>query len=311
MARRDRDPLEIVSLRQLRYFNAAMQSSSFVEAARTCSISQPALSEQIALLEDALGTRLFERVGRRASPTQAALQLHLRMTACMGDLQAALRATGESSVDLSGRVRIGLVQSYGACWVAPAVHSLQVQWPDLAVSLIRRTASALIDGVARGDFDFVVTFDVQDREDLEIERCFKEPYVAICPAPSRRPIRLKKLAGERLALLPTEYAMRRQIEQLFAAQGLRPNVHFESDSLEDLIDAVRTTGLTAVVNAATALSLQVSGATRIDEPTLVRTSCLVRARNRYHTRAALRLWDSLADMASEMQTKMRPFSSRS
>ena len=43
-----RDPLELVSLRQLRYFNAAVEAGSFNEAARICSISQPALSEQIA-----------------------------------------------------------------------------------------------------------------------------------------------------------------------------------------------------------------------------------------------------------------------
>lgn len=307
MVRRDRDPLEIVSLRQLRYFSAALQSSSFVEAAQACSISQPALSEQIAALEAALGLQLFDRVGRRATPTQAALQLHQRITACMGDLQAALRSAGESTVEVSGRVRVGLVQSYGACWVAPAVRALQSRWPDLAVSLVRRTASALLEGVARGDFDFVVSFDALERPDLEIEPCFSEPYVAICPRPGRGSIGLERLAQERLALLPPEYAMRRQIEQLFAAKGLRPMVHFESDALEDLVDAARTSGLTAVVNAATALSLKVRGATRIDAPTLGRTACLIRARHRYHTRAAMHLWDELLVTATDLQAKMQPF----
>lgn len=309
MVRRDRDPLEIVSLRQLRYFSAALQTSSFVAAAQACSISQPALSEQIAALEGALGLQLFDRVGRRATPTQAALQLHQRITACMGDLQAALRSVGESTVEVSGRVRVGLVQSYGACWVAPAVRTLQSRWPDLAVSMVRRTASALLEGVARGDFDFVVSFDALERPDLEIEPCFSEPYVAICPRPGRGgAIGLERLAQERLALLPPEYAMRRQIEQLFATKGLRPIVHFESDALEDLVDAARTTGLTAVVNAATALSLKVRGATRIDAPSLGRTACLIRARHRYHTRAAMHLWDELLDAAADLQAKMQPFS---
>lgn len=307
MVRRDRDPLEIVSLRQLRYFSAALQSSSFVEAAQACSISQPALSEQIAALEGALAVQLFDRVGRRATPTQAALQLHQRITACMGDLQAALRSAGESTVDVSGRVRVGLVQSYGACWVAPASRAMQSRWPDLGVTLVRRTASVLLEGVARGDFDFVVSFDALERPDLEIEPCFSEPYVAICPRPMRGAIGLERLALERLALLPPEYAMRRQIDQLFAAKGLRPTVHFESDSLEDLVHAARTSGLTAVVNAATSLSLKVRGGTRIDAPTLGRTACLIRARNRYHTRAALHLWDELLEKAAGLQAQMQPF----
>ena len=111
MSRRARDPLELVSLRQLRYFNAVIRADSFGKAASECSISQPALSEQIAAFESALGLRLFDRVGRRAIPTQQALQLHRRITATMGDLQAALRAASDRSAAVSGTVRIGLVLS--------------------------------------------------------------------------------------------------------------------------------------------------------------------------------------------------------
>jgi LysR family cyn operon transcriptional activator len=307
MANRNRDPLEIVSLRQLRYFNAAIQANSFNEAARACSISQPALSEQIAALESALGLRLFDRVGRRATPTQTARQLHQRITACMGDLQAALQTAGERSILVSGRVRIGLVQSYGSCWVVPVVRAVQAQWPELAVSLVRRTAPALAEGVARGDLDFAVTFDPSARPDLDIQSCFTEPFVAIRPVGRKRSIGLIELAGERLALLPAEYAMRRQIENLFSAQGLKPQVHFESDALEDLVGAAHHSGLTAVVNAATALSLQVRGATAIDAPTLVRTACLIRSRSRYHTRAAVYLWDALNTAATDLQTRIEAY----
>ena len=307
MPKNFRDPLELVSLRQLRYFNAAVQASSFNEAARTCSILQPALSEQIAALEVALDIRLFDRVGRRAVPTQHALQLHRRLTASMGDLQAALRTAGERSVVVSGAVRIGLVQSYGSCWVAPVVRAAQARWPELSVSLSRRTAPALADGVARGDLDFAVSFDPAVRADMEIRSCFTEPFVAVRPIKRKRPIGLIELAGDRLALLPTEYTMRRQIESLFAAQGVQPHVHFESDVLEDLVHAARHGGLTAVVNAATALSLQVPGATRIDAPTLIRTACLMRSLNRYHTRAATFLWDALHVAATDLQTRLQAY----
>src|SRR2546427_4994623 len=51
MSARSRDPLDLVSLRQLRYFVSAMRAHSFSAASRDASISQAALSEQIALLE--------------------------------------------------------------------------------------------------------------------------------------------------------------------------------------------------------------------------------------------------------------------
>jgi len=62
--------------------------------------------------------------------------------------------------------------------------------------------------------------------------------------------------------------------------------------------------LVAVVNAATALSLNVGGATAIDAPTLARTACLIRSRNRYHARAAVCLWDALRAAASDVQARL-------
>ncbi|WP_269758604.1 LysR substrate-binding domain-containing protein [Variovorax sp. E3] len=307
MSRQLRDPLELVSLRQLRYFNAVIRADSFSMAARDCSISQPALSEQIAAFEAALGLRLFDRVGRRAIPTHQAMQLHRRITASMGDLQAALRAGSDRSVAVSGTVRIGLAQSYGNCWVAPVVHAAQARWPELSISMSRRTAPALAEGVARGDLDFAVTFDASDRSDMDVQACFTEPYVAVRSGRRRRPMTLSELAGERLALLPTEYAMRRRIESLFAAQNLKPQVHFESDAQEDLVHAARHHGMTAVVNAATALSLNVRGAITIDAPALARRACLIRSLNRYHTRAAIFVWEAMRTAATDLQARIEAY----
>lgn len=110
-------------MRQLRYFGAAMRAGSFNEAARACAISQPALSEQIALLEQALDVRLFERTHGRAQPTPRARALERRLEACLAELGAALRGAQEQEHAVAGLVRIGLVHSYGGCWVLPAVQA--------------------------------------------------------------------------------------------------------------------------------------------------------------------------------------------
>ena len=292
---RSRDPLDLVSLRQLRYFSAAMRASSFNEASRECAISQPALSEQIALLEATLGLRLFDRTSGRAVPTQPGQELNRRLTACLGELQSALTGAHERAGTVAGLVRVGLVQSYGECWVVPTVRAAQAQWPALSVALRRRTAQALAEGVLRGDLDLAVSFDPEPHADLEIAACFVEPCVAVGAPPRRaRTLSLAQLAGCRLALLPSEYAMRRQLDAAFAAQGLRPQVRLESDRLEDLVHAANESGMVAILNAAAALSLQVGNAVPLAVPGLQRQACLVRSRTRYHTHAAGVLWDALA-----------------
>ena len=60
-----------MELRQLHYFLAVARHESFTRAAEHVHISQPSLSVQISALEDELGTRLLDRLGRKVAVTQA------------------------------------------------------------------------------------------------------------------------------------------------------------------------------------------------------------------------------------------------
>jgi len=294
---RHRDPLDLVSLRQLRYFTIAMQARSFNAASRDASISQAALSEQIALLEATLEVSLFDRTRGRAVATASGHELDQRVSACLKELQAALRDTRERANTVAGRVRVGLVQSYGGCWVLPVTRTAQAQWPALLMSLRRRTAQALVEGVLRGDLDLAVSFDTEPHADLEILSCFDEPLVAlgIKARQRRRRLELVEVAKHPLALLPSEYAMRRQLDNAFAAQGLKPNVSLESDVLEDLVHAARENGMVALLNGAAALTLDVTDATPVAARGLSRRACLLRSRDRHHSVAARHVWDALRD----------------
>lgn len=296
MSTRQRDPLDLVSLRQLRYFTAAIRARSFNAASRDASISQAALSEQIASLEAILDVHLFDRTGGRAVATASGHALDRRVSACLMELQAALHDATARANTVAGLVRIGLVQSYAGCWVLPVVRTAQMQWPELSMALRRRTAQALVEGVLRGDFDLAVSFDPEPHADLEILECFYEPVVAVGLKPQRRRrlLELSEVAWHPLALLPSEYAMRRQLDNAFAARGLRPQVQLESDALEDLVHAARENGMLALLNGAAALSLNVSEAVPLSEKSLGRRACLVRARGRPHSFAARYVWDALS-----------------
>ena len=63
--------LEGLTLQHLRYFNAVAEGETFADAAALIGISQSALSQGIARLEQVTGTRLLERDGRRRRITDA------------------------------------------------------------------------------------------------------------------------------------------------------------------------------------------------------------------------------------------------
>ena len=60
----------IPTLRQLEYVVAVAEAGQFVEAARNCGVSQPALSRQVREVEEQLGVVLFERARPRVLVTE-------------------------------------------------------------------------------------------------------------------------------------------------------------------------------------------------------------------------------------------------
>ena len=67
-----------MELRQLRYFKAVADAGSICEGARKLQISQPPLSYQMKVLEEELGTRLFDRGARKITLTESGLVLYQR-----------------------------------------------------------------------------------------------------------------------------------------------------------------------------------------------------------------------------------------
>src|SRR5262247_3047320 len=98
-----------LTLRQLQYALAVAETRSFRRAAERCHVSQPALSAQLAQLETALGTTLFERDRRRVLGTAAGaelLQRASRVLIATDDLVESAKGIG---APLSGTLRLGII----------------------------------------------------------------------------------------------------------------------------------------------------------------------------------------------------------
>src|SRR5207244_12889215 len=93
------------TLRQFEVFLAVAKAGSFRAAAEAMHLSQPALSQHVAEMERELGTRLFDRLGRKVALTEAGrvLEEHAHR------LFASLASAREAVADLSGLKRGSLV----------------------------------------------------------------------------------------------------------------------------------------------------------------------------------------------------------
>src|ERR1700680_1524834 len=91
-----------MEIHQLRYFCAVAETNSFSRAALRTHVSQPSLSQQILKLEDELGARHFDRLGRSVRLTEIGRTFLPRARAVLRELEAAKGDVVESKDSIGG-----------------------------------------------------------------------------------------------------------------------------------------------------------------------------------------------------------------
>ena len=145
-----------VSTRSLAYLLKVAEFSSFTEAAEELGISQPALSQSLAQLEQRLGVVLFEQDGRRRRLTVAGrrvVDFAAEVLGRAGDLQTWIRAHRDGEV---GEFRIGLIDAAALYLLPDALTSFRERYPDVEMRLVVDSSSALCDRLLRYELDLVV-----------------------------------------------------------------------------------------------------------------------------------------------------------
>src|SRR4051812_35712487 len=109
----------MVTLRQLRYFEALARIRHFGMAADRCAVTQPALSMQIKELERELGVELVERRGNAVVLTLAGQEIAERAEAILGQVRELSELARQHHGVLSGSLRLGMIPSV-APYLLPA-----------------------------------------------------------------------------------------------------------------------------------------------------------------------------------------------
>lgn len=141
---------QLPSLAAIRVFESAARQLSFTRAAAELGMTQAAVSYQVKLLEDRLGTPLFLRHPRALALTEAGQWLAPRTGEAFDILREAFARFGDRA---EGTLVVNTVHTFAAQWLAPRLGVYQLQHPKTAVQL--ETTSRLVD-FAREEVDVVV-----------------------------------------------------------------------------------------------------------------------------------------------------------
>jgi LysR family glycine cleavage system transcriptional activator len=161
-------------LSAIRVFESAARHQNFTQAAAELGMTQAAVSYQIRLLEERLGTSLFARIKGRVSLTEAGRRiapLVANAFETLGDAFSGLVAEDQALLSLSA------AQTLATTWLAPRLGRFQVRHPSLAVRL--STDNRLVD-FSTGEFHAAIRVGRGDWTGLKCHFLFRMAFSPIC-----------------------------------------------------------------------------------------------------------------------------------
>ena len=163
-------------LSAIRVFEAAARHQNFTQAAGELGMTQAAVSYQIRILEERLGTPLFSRVKGRVQLTEAGR----RVAPLVGNAFEMLRDAFSGLVSEDRAVlSLSAAQTMATTWLAPRLGSFQVRHPDLAVRL--STDNRLVD-FSTGEFHAAIRVGQGNWPGLRCHFLFRMYFSPICSA---------------------------------------------------------------------------------------------------------------------------------
>ncbi|WP_119388761.1 LysR family transcriptional regulator [Taklimakanibacter lacteus] len=144
------------SLAQLQTLAEVAGSGSFLAAAGRLGLTQPAVSLRIRELEQALGVRLIERVGRKATPTTAGRILVGYVKQIDATLDEALRSLAEQSGSVSGQVRLGTGATACIYLLPPVLRAVKSRYPLIDIAVHTGNSGETLKALQANELDVAV-----------------------------------------------------------------------------------------------------------------------------------------------------------
>ena len=294
-------PAQLPTLKQLRAFAAVYQLRKLTAAAERLSVTQSAVSLLIRQMEEALGTRLFDRTTRSLHPTRAADEAIVVAERMLRDLDSLGTGLRDLSTLRRGRVSVAVTPTLGEIVLPPALRQFRQQHADIHVSVDDCAPDQFVARVLGEHADFGIGAPEQAAADVDT-RTLRRDHLAVVvplghPLAGRRQVRWSDLAGHAVITVRPGYGIRPLIDATAARAGVALNVVHEVAFLSTAL-WMADCGLGAAImpSAYTArgahpgrVVLPLSG------PRVSRDVALVTKRGRSLSPAAQRLVDVLAE----------------
>lgn len=293
-----------MNIRYVRYFLAVAEHQGFTRAAEALHISQPALSQQIRMLEESLDAQLFDRSGRHIHLTDAGevfLQYARQAFQLLDEGQRAIHDVADLS---RGSLRIAVTPTFTSYFVVPLVAEFHARYPHITLDIQEMPQEKMEGLLLENELDIGIAFAGGIALDIVSTPLLKEVLALVVadhhPLAREESLTLSQLAAEEFILLNHHFATRLQIDHCLQQAGFHPQVTIEMHSINAILDIIQRTQLVTILPLNVAAQRTGLVTRFLEEATLERTAVLMQ-RKGARQKAAARIF---AEMAQQLAARI-------
>jgi DNA-binding transcriptional LysR family regulator len=215
-----------MDLHRLEIFCKLIELRSFTKSAEALLLSQPTVSEHIRTLEEMVGEKLVDRLGREVLPTPAGQILYRYAHKILQIREEAIQALASYKGDLSGRLIVGASTIPGTYVLPALVGSFKAMYPSCHITVRISSTGSIVDSLLKGDFEIgLVGSKWKDRRLIFSEIFRDELVLAVYPGHpwiGRQAVGMEEIYAEPFILREKGSGTQMVVFQILETHGFDP-----------------------------------------------------------------------------------------
>ncbi len=228
---------------QLAYFRKVAETKSISRAAEELLVTQPAITKQMKALEEELGERLFDRIGKRVFLTKTGEVLLLHAEKILRSIEEAKTAVRDLSEECSGELVIGTSDHISLHRLPGILKAYITAFPKVDLKLRCHRSETILEMVSKNLVDIGVITLPRMSPNLISRVIWKDAMSLVFPKGhplfALKKIRMKDLVRYGMILPETGTTTRKNIDASFAKKRLAPRVTMEVAYIETIKGLVK------------------------------------------------------------------------
>jgi DNA-binding transcriptional LysR family regulator len=229
--------------RQVRAFCVLARAGSFTQAARELRLTQSGVSHSMKALEDDVGCRLLDRLGKKVVLTQAGEQFLTHAKKILQEMEIAREALTQLGKWGRGRIRLGASTTACQYLIPPVLREFKESFPEHSITIEPGDTAQLHEALLGHRIDLAVALQPDKDPDLEFHPLFTDELKfivsALHPWAQAGKVDPSDIPRQNFILYKKQSITFRVVEEYFRGENIALNAVIELGNMEAIKELVK------------------------------------------------------------------------